>query len=181
MKWRKNSLACDGAQQAVQRIRIDYVTLHLRPSQWQILSRIIWNSTYHALEKMQVRRSCFALRQYFRDAFGYHISTISSITGELVQLGLISKVQLRPINGQYQCCMYKLQGKIWDIVKSIITYLISTFNRDARRRHKDTNTVNKIHLNTTEIRSKTAYNEKVNDNWLEEFMNRRPDIKKLAY
>jgi len=162
--------------EAVNRIRADYVSLYLRPSQWLILSRIIWNSTYHALEKMQVRRSCFASRQYFRDAFGYHVSTVSEITTELVGLGLISKVQLRPIEGRYQRCMYKLDGKLWEIVKGIIMYLIKQLSRVAKRRHKDTNTLNK----TIHKKEKSDFSYKLKSKeWTDiekDFYNRRPEL-----
>lgn len=135
MNWDINSLAEEGAQCAVREVRKSYATLWLPPSSWVILSRIIFLCALHALRKQKLTRSCMPSRRYLGDAYGLHVSTISSVTTKLGKLGFTSKLQRRKINDEWQTCLYKLEGIIWEKVKAVIIKFLNEFNRVAQRRH----------------------------------------------
>ena len=178
MNWAMNSLVEEGAQRAVNTIRISVVSLWLRPSVWAIFSRIIFVAVLGALKKQQLKRSCLRSRQYFTNAFGLNVSTISEITALLVEHGFISKVQLRQVEEKWQQCMYKLDGIIWEKVKAVIIEYIKLINRVALRRH----IVPKDIVFNTSLRKKSDFSYKFRDPpdekapWVTIY-DRRPDLK----
>jgi len=52
-----------------------------------------------------------------------------------VRIGHISKIQRRPVLGQWQTCLYKLGDFIFDKVKAVIIGFIKIINRVASTRH----------------------------------------------
>jgi len=130
-----HSLACQGALKAVHQVRISPATSWLQASVWVVLSKIIWLSAFHAISMQKNTRSCMPSRPYFRRVFGLSVSTISRITSELGKLSFVSKFQRRPVLGQFQTCLYKLEGIIWAKVEAVIIEFIRIINRVASVRH----------------------------------------------
>ena len=129
-----STLAEEGATRCVSAVRTNLVSLYLRPSVWLTLSRIIYLSALYAIKRRKLTRYCIRSRKYFATAFGFHPSTISSITTELAQIGFLEKRQLRPINLIPQPCIYKTAGVIWEIVKAQIVKFLNRIKSVAQRR-----------------------------------------------
>lgn len=130
-----STLAGEGATRCVNAVRTSLASLYLRPSVWLVLSRVIYLSSLYAIRKQKLTRYCIRSRKYFATAFGFHLSTISSITTELAQTGFLEKRQLRPVNFIPQPCIYKTAGIIWELVKTTIIKFLNKIKSVAQRRH----------------------------------------------
>lgn len=124
-----------GAQKAVNLTTTSFSTSWLKASSRQVLQKIVFLSVLHALKKQRCTRSCFPGRKYFADATGLHQSTISDITTELQNLGLIEKFQRRPEHKMFSTCLYKLSGVIRAIGKSVTIEFLRLLNRVAFSPH----------------------------------------------
>lgn len=177
MNWTTQALVLEGATKCVNVVRISLASYWLLPSEWAIFSRIIWLCAHGALSKQRLTRSCFRSRLYFRGAFGLNVSTISSITGKLVELGFISKLQRRPIHEDFQCNMYKLDGVIWEKVKAKILEMFNNIKRVASRQH----IVSKSNMSQSLETRKSDFSHKLkgppdeNEPWSTLF-ERRPEL-----
>jgi hypothetical protein len=91
------------------------------------------------LSKQQKKRTgsayCCPGREYLAGKVGCDVGTISRHTSKLVRLGILEKLQRRPIRGIWQTCLYKLRGWVSWALAGIAGALRKIRNNSHRVRH----------------------------------------------
>jgi hypothetical protein len=108
-------------------------------------TRLCFGSAFYisliaAVTKNSGTRSCCPSRKYFRKLHGMSFSSISASTNRLCHLGLLSKFQRRPINGNFQTNLYRLEGPVLGILAHWLRKILLLINRVASRHHIVTKT-----------------------------------------
>ena len=128
-------LAEQAAAKAVREMRLTYVPQCLTHSAWNILEQIIWLSVFHAVKCQKLTRSCIPSRKYLSSALRLNVATVSVSTEHLEQDGLISKQRRRPVLGQWQTNLYRLEGLVLKKAKAVIIEFIKIINRVRLAQH----------------------------------------------
>jgi hypothetical protein len=172
----KRSAVEELTDQVESALRLHPGTRDLTPNEFRVLRYIYYVAFLHGMQSWNGKIYCVPSEQRIASVVGLHRVTVSRIVSYLKLQGLLTVIQRRPKNGQWQTNLYKLGSIVWIMFGKIIKRFQRYFNRVASKLHKGT----KDESTYTKIRSNTAFNQKKLQEWqcgfTKAFYERHPEL-----
>lgn len=102
---------------------------------FRLIEQLCYLSRLRAAESPRKSHYCTPGRAWLAQRLGVSICTISRHTSRLRRLGVLDKLQRRPVRGRWQTCLYAVVNPAAWAVRRVRALILNVSHRVAKVRH----------------------------------------------